>query len=167
MSEPAITAPTATSPGLGVPLADAGLALAYGTTMVLGTAAVLTSPHVIGHTEHLETLVFVLSFGLFLPVSVLAARARSVGLEAHDHYALAVANLGAIALLLVIGRAAFNSGGSPALRKTVFVGASLIAAANVAAPRMLRRMSNFTTRSPAGGARHRSRSRRALALHPR
>ena len=83
-----------------------------------------------------------MSFGLFLPVAVLAARARSNGLEAHDHYALAVANLGAVALLLVLGRAAFNSGGSPALRKMIFAGAFVIAAANVVAPRMLRRMSN-------------------------
>ena len=138
MSDPGVAPSPTASPRLGVPLADASLAFAYGATAFLGVASVVTSPHAIGHTEHVESVLFVVSFGLLLPLAVVASRLRVKGLGARDHYALSVANLGAVGLLLIVGRAAFNSGGSPALRKTLFVGALMIIAGNLVAPRLLR-----------------------------
>jgi hypothetical protein len=119
------------SPGLELPLASAGLALAYGTTMFLGAAALLTSPRVIGHTEHLETFLYLMVFGAFLPLAVVAAARRIEGVGASRRSALATANLAAVALLLILGRAGFDSGGSPVLRKVIFAGTLLIAAGNV------------------------------------
>jgi hypothetical protein len=104
--------------------------------MFVGAAALLTSPRAIGHTEHLETFLYLMAFGAFLPLGVVAAARRIKRVGASRGPALATANLSAVALLLILGRAGFDDGGSPALRKVILAGTLLIAAANLFAPHL-------------------------------
>ena len=107
--------------------------------MFIAVVALITMA--IGHTEHVETLLYPASFALLLPLAVLIARRQLALLPARPDLAalLAVGNLAALSALLLLDRVLFDIAGSSALRVGFLLSAVSIALGNWAATRLLRR----------------------------
>ena len=120
-------------------LTRVALSLAHGGTMFIAVVALITMA--IGHTEHVETLLYPASFALLLPLAVLIARRQLALLPARPDLAalLAVGNLAALSALLLLDRVLFDIAGSSALRVGFLLSAVSIALGNWAATRLLRR----------------------------
>ncbi len=109
------------------------LALAYTASMLMAAIGIFASPGVIGHTEHLESVLYVMTVGVFLVVSILLASRRLDSLTPGHRAILTGANLVAVTLVLAVGRLLFTSGGSTAMRASFVVGAATIGLANLVA----------------------------------
>lgn len=113
--------------GLSLALAQAGLALAYGLTLFLLAAAIVTNPRVVGHTRHVQTVFYVVAFGVLLPVAVVVARSR------RNPASLAALNLAAVSVVLLVAHLIGAIGSYSELRIALLVGAATIALANLGA----------------------------------
>ena len=115
------------------------LSLVYGGTMFIAVVALVTM--VIGHTEHVETILYPATFVLLFPLAAIAAHYQLASLSTRpDVSALLVGgNLAALSAILLLGRLRFEIGGAPALRHGFLLDAILIALGNWAATKALRR----------------------------
>lgn len=114
-----------------------GLTLAHGGTLFIVVIALTTST--IGHTEHLETLLYLVTFALLLPLAAVAAHLQLARMSTRPDLAalLAGGNLAALSATLLLGRLMLDIDGTSALWAEFLQGAALIALGNWAAMRLL------------------------------
>ena len=122
----------------GFLLTRVALSLAYSGTLFIAVAASTTLA--IGHTEHVETILYPTSFALFLPLAILVARYQLALLSNRSDFAVLLAggNIAALSVVLLLGRLSFALGGSLALRIELLCGAALLAVGNWATTKFLR-----------------------------
>ena len=84
----------------------------------------------IGHREKLETLLYVLVFVVFVPVSLVLARRQLVQFDRAEAQTVAIFNLGASALLIVVARSVWFVGSAFPVSLVLLVGGVAIGVAN-------------------------------------
>lgn len=114
------------------------LSLAHGGTMFIAVVAIITMA--IGHTEHVETLLYPATFALLFPLAAIAAHHQLASLSNRPDVSalLAGGNLAALSAILLLGRLLSEIGGVSALRVSFLIGAALIALWNPATTTFLR-----------------------------
>jgi hypothetical protein len=119
-------------------VAKATLSLAHGGTMFIVVVALVTMA--IGHTEHVESLLYPATFVLLFPLAAVAAHYQLASLLPRPDVStvLAGGNLAALSTTLLVGRLLFETGGASALRIDFLLGAALIALGNVITTKLLR-----------------------------
>jgi hypothetical protein len=114
------------------------LSLAHGGTMFIAVVAIITMA--IGHTEHVETLLYPATFALLFPLAAIAAHHQLASLSNRPDVSalLAGGNLAALSAILLLGRLLSEIGGAPALKVSFLIGVALIALWNPATTTFLR-----------------------------
>ncbi|MGD0272576.1 MAG: hypothetical protein ABSB96_02440 [Gaiellaceae bacterium] len=119
-------------------LTKATLSLAHGGTMFIAVIALITMA--IGHTEHVETLLYPATFALLLPLAAIAAHYQLAPLPTRPDFSALIAggNLAALSTTLLLGRLLSEIGGASALRVVFLLGAALIALGNLVTTKFIR-----------------------------
>lgn len=123
---------------LGSLVTRTGLTLAHGGTLFIAVVALATAA--IGHTEHLETVLYPATFALLLPLAAVTSHRQLASLSTRSDLAelLVGGNLAAVSATVLLGRLLLEFWGAAALRVEFLLGAALIGLGNRAANRLLR-----------------------------